>query len=592
MRERVGVDVGGTFTDLVNPDGSIAKVLSTPDDPARAVLDAINAGGPAAQVAHGTTLASNILLAGQGAPVALYVSEVRSPRIRTEPGDGSSAADPLDALVPRGLRFEVAGRMTARGQEIEPLGPVPHPPAGVAAAVALRNAGANPKHEHALAAVLRGLDVRVSESSEVSPDAAEYEAAISAVVNASLLAPCGPSLLRLAGAAEEVLVMGAAGGLIALEEAVTRPAALVYSSQTAGVVAACAAAKAAGCPNAVTLDMGGTSTDVCLVLDGQPATASPRQVAGLPLALAGIDVHTIGAGGGSIARSGAGGAVVGPESSGADPGPACYGRGGLQATVTDANLVAGRLPAGISLPGLGRLDVDLAREALAAAAVTAEGILAAVNATMADAVRQVAADRGVETGSFALVAYGGAGPLHACELADALGIATVVIPARAGVLSAVGLLGAERRADVVQRWNDPTDYRSAEFGLASLAWVARSQFGPEGVSASVDQLFDCRYAGRRDVLPAVGIQAFHAEHQRRFGTTFRDTPIEVVALRASARQRSPISLADLPDPGGRAGEILGPAAIPEPDTTVWVGEGWQGTVGGGGAWILRRVAKP
>src|SRR5207244_4327509 len=203
----------------------------------------------------------------------------------------------------------------------------------------------------------------------------------------------------------------------------------------------------------VTFDMGGTSTDVCLVLGGAPAPAGERSVGGYPVRLPSLDVHTIGAGGGSIARIDPGGAlVVGPSSAGAVPGPACYGRGGVEATVTDADLAAGRISPRSSFPGLGRLDADAARAALSRSGVTAEGVIEVVDAAMVQAVRVVSVERGVDPRGLALVAFGGAGPLHACALADALGMPAVVVPPRAGVLSAVGLLSASRQVDVVVSW--------------------------------------------------------------------------------------------------------------------------------------------
>jgi N-methylhydantoinase A/oxoprolinase/acetone carboxylase beta subunit len=592
VRKRVGVDAGGTFTDLVNPDGSIAKVLSTPDDPARAVLAAIAKGGLVEEVAHATTLATNALLEGRGSPVALYTYDGRFELRQIATPGVTSPDDPLEALVPRDLCFHVPARENDQGADDEPR-PVPDPPAGVAAAIVLHDAddNRNAADEQAVAASLRRRGLEVTASSEISTELPECQRTIVTVVNASLLAPCRRSLLRLAEVAERVMVMNSAGDLIALEEAARLPVSLFLSSAAGGVLAAAAAAVAAGFPDAVTLDMGGTSTDVCLILGGRPSLSSQHLVAGLPIALPGLDIRTIGAGGGSIVRTNDTGAlVIGPDSAGADPGPACYGRGGTRPTVTDANLVAGRIPPDTRLPGIGRLDVEAAREALAKGDIGAESVLAGVNATMADAVRHFAVAPGVDLRALALVAYGGAGPLHACELADALGLATVVIPTRAGVLSAVGVLAATRQVDVVQTWNDLTDYRAAEFGLASLAWVARSQLGSEGVNAFVEQLYDCRYAGHCDVLSTRSIPAFHAEHRRRFGSALSDTPVEVVGLRASARQRSPISLADLPDPGGRVGQVTAPSAIAEPDCTLWVAEGWQAAVGGGGAWVLRRNA--
>ncbi len=246
--------------------------------------------------------------------------------------------------------------------------------------------------------------------------------------------------------------------------------------------------------------MGGTSTDVCLVLGGNPAPAAEREVAGFTVRFPALDVHTIGAGGGSIARIDAGGAlVVGPHSAGADPGPACYGRGGVHATVTDANLVAGRIPADAAFGGL-QLDVDAAALALDRAGLTAAGMIAVVDANMERALRAVSVERGVDPGGLALVAFGGAGPLHACALADALGMPAVIVPARAGVLSAVGLLTAPRRRDLVRSWPNPQDQAGLAEALTLLGKEAAALVGPGAEATTVETAVDCRYRGQSHEL--------------------------------------------------------------------------------------------
>src|SRR5690606_28860544 len=277
-------------------------------------------------------------------------------------------------------------------------------------------------------------------------------------------------LAGLDDAAAEVLVMTSAGGLLPAVDAAELPAALLLSGPAGGVRAAAEVAAAHGCPDAVALDMGGTSTDVCLILDGQPAPAAQREVAGFTVRFPSLDVLTIGAGGGSIASLDAGGAlVVGPRSAGAVPGPACYRKGGTEPTVTDADLVLGRIPSDRAFPGLGVLDPAAAADALEAAGVTAEGVVAVVDAAMEQALRRVTVERGVDPSTLALVAFGGAGPLHACALADALGIGTVLVPARAGVFSAVGILAAPRQADVVRSWPTPTDHAGLDETAGALA---------------------------------------------------------------------------------------------------------------------------
>jgi N-methylhydantoinase A/oxoprolinase/acetone carboxylase beta subunit len=355
-------------------------------------------------------------------------------------------------------------------------------------------------------------------------------------------------------------------------------------------LAAAQASVAAGFPDAVTLDMGGTSTDVCLVRSGRPEPAGQRLVDGLPIRLPSLDVHTIGAGGGSIAAIDAGGAlVVGPQSAGADPGPACYGRGGDRPTVTDANLVAGRIPADGGLPGLDHLDTTAARDALDRAGVSAEGVIDVVNANMMRAVRRVSVERGVDPRRLALVAFGGAGPLHACALADGLGMPTVVVPARAGVLSAAGMLTAPRQVDLVRSWADPADHHGAEAAAKELAEQAAQRLPADrGKRTGAETSFDCRYAGQSHELTVPAIAEFAGEHRRRNGFDRPGAPVEVVAIRATARQPSAVDLGDLPDPGNRQGTHKGPVVIAEPDCTIWIADGWTATVGEGGAWILTR----
>ena len=327
--------------------------------------------------------------------------------------------------------------------------------------------------------------------------------------------------------------------------------------------------------------MGGTSTDVCLVRGALPEAAPGRVVGGFPLRLPSLDVHTIGAGGGSIARLDAGGALlVGPRSAGAVPGPACYGRGGREPTVTDADLVLGRIPAGSALPGLGTLDVDAARNALDRAGVQAEGVVTVVNASMEQALRAVSVERGVDPGELALVAFGGAGPLHACALADALGMPRVIVPARAGVLSALGMLGAPRARELVRSWVGDGAFDDE---LRALADEARSLVG---AGASTSTALDVRYAGQSHELTVESIDAFHDEHERRNGYARRDAPIEVVALRARARIDAELDITSLPVDDRET--LDGPAVIAESDCTVWVPDGWRARQGEAGALVLER----
>ena len=567
-RVRAGVDTGGTFTDAVFDDGRIAKVLSRPADPAGAVSAALE-GERVDVLAHGTTVATNALLERRGADVALVTDPGFEDVIEIGRQNRPSLYDPFadrpEPLVPRDRRV-AAGALLPDGVE--------------AVAVCLLHADLDPGPERAVADAL-GAAVDVTCSHEVSPEFREYERTSTTVINAYLRPVCRTYLQRLAALAPDVLVMTSAGGLVPLADAADRPAALLLSGPAAGVLAGAAAAVAAGYPDAVTFDMGGTSTDVCLVIDGQPEPAAQRSVGGLPVRLPSLDVHTIGAGGGSIARIDPGGALaVGPRSAGAEPGPACYGRGGTEPTVTDADLVAGRIPADAAFPGLDRLDTDAAHRALIHAGVDAEGVITVVDAAMVQAVRRVSVEQGHDPRRLALVAFGGAGPLHACAIADELEMAAVVVPPRAGVLSAAGLVGAPTQVDLVRSWPDPGDHAGAAAALEDLA----GQAGPaDEVVASVD----CRYSGQSHELTVRSVEDFPAAHQRRNGYARPGAPVEVVALRVSARTASPTLVEALPDPGQRA-EATGPTVLAEQDCTVWVPDGWTAEVGGGGSWILQR----
>jgi N-methylhydantoinase A/oxoprolinase/acetone carboxylase beta subunit len=528
-------------------------------------------------------VATNALLERRGGSVALVTTEGHRDVIeiarQARPSLYDLWADRPDPLVPRHLRFEVAGRLDARGKEITALGTIPTLPDGLdAVAVCLLHADRNPHQERAVAAALEGHAVVCS--SDISPEYREYERTVTTVADAYLRRPCAPYLDALRPLASEVLVMTSAGGLVPLDQVATRPVALLLSGPAGGVLAASAAAVAAGFPDCVTLDMGGTSTDVCLIRGGRPEPAAERRVAGLPIRMPSLDVHTIGSGGGSIARIDAGGAlVVGPQSAGADPGPVCYRRGGSAPTVTDADLVAGRMPTD-GLAGLGRLDLVGARQALAASGVSAPGVIAVVDQAMVQAVRTVSVQRGVDPAGLALVAFGGAGPLHACALAEMLGMPAVVVPPRAGVLSAVGLLGAPRQVDRVRSWTDPADHRGAATAAMELA-------AGVGDDAGVEVSFDCRYAGQSHELTVASVEGFPAEHYRRNGFTL-ELAVEVVAIRASARWPSPVDINAWPVPD-RTGPVAGPAVIAEPDCTIWVATGWRAVAHPAGSWLITKA---
>jgi N-methylhydantoinase A/oxoprolinase/acetone carboxylase beta subunit len=587
---RLGIDSGGTFTDVVTATGRVAKVASTPDDPARGVERALTsvAGDGAAEVlVHGTTVATNALLERRGARVALvatrgFADEIEIAR-QVRPSLYDPFADRPAPLVPRELRFEVCERLDARGVELEPFdGRIPPLPAEIdAIAVCLLHADLDATHERLVADALRAARSElVVCSHEVSPEFREYERMVTTVTEAYLEPVCAPYLEQLAGFAPEVLAMTSAGSLVPVAESARAAAALLLSGPAGGVRAAAEIAGACGFADAVSFDMGGTSTDVCLVRGRAPEPAAERVVAGLPIRLPALDVHTVGAGGGSIARLDAGGAlVVGPESAGAVPGPACYGRGGELPTVTDADLVLGRIDAAAAFPDLGRLDRDAATRALARAGVTAEGVVRVVDAAMQRAVRAVTVERGVDPRELALVAFGGAGPLHACAIADALDMRAVVVPPRAGVCSAVGLLCAPRGREIVRSY--------AGGSLAdALTRVAREARERVGADAQVETMVDCRYVGQSHELTVRSPEDFPAEHERRNGHVRPGAPIEVVAVRARASVAAPLEISDLPDVA--RSRVLGPAVVAEPDCTVWIPDGWRAEPRRLGAWVLER----
>ena len=586
---RLGVDAGGTFTDAVDDDGRVAKVWSRRDDPAIAVSDAVAALSPAPPdvLAHGTTVATNALLERRGARVALVTTpgfaDVIEIARQARPSLYDPFADRPEPLVPRAWRLEAGARLDATGAVLTAWdGTVPTVPDVDAVAICLLHADLNAAPEQELAAALRARGHDVTTSHETSPEFREYERTVTTVVNAYLRPACTPYLERLTPLARDVVVMTSAGGLVPLADARELPAALLLSGPAGGVRAGAAVAAACGFADVVTFDMGGTSTDVCLVRGGVPEPAPGRVVGGLPIRMPALDIHTIGAGGGSIAAIDAGGAlVVGPRSAGATPGPAAYGRGGTEPTVTDADVVAGRIDAHTPFTGLGRLDADAARAALERAGTSAEGVIAVVDAAMEEAVRAVTVARGVDPRELALVAFGGAGPLHACAIADALGMRAVIVPPRAGVASAMGLVCSPRRREVVQSVKTGED---AERALADVARRARTLVAPD---AEVETAVDCRYVGQSHELTVPDMQAFPAEHERRNGHARPGAPVEVVAVRARATAAAPITITDLP--AVQRATVRGPAVVAEADCTVWIPDGWVAEPGALGAWVVRRT---
>src|SRR6185369_15492273 len=478
---RIGVDTGGTFTDFVfERDGrlNLFKLPSTPSDPSLAIQQGLarvcaETGVKPAhiEVVHGTTVGTNALLQRRGARIALVTTRgfedvlVIGRQARPELYNLNAVKPP--PLVSDELRLGIGERVVASGEVIEPLDDDDlrqlvqklQQSRIEAVAISLLFSFLHPEHEDRIAAALAELGVPLSISSRILPEYREYERTSTVVINAYLQPLMGRYLTRLAGAERKLnlRVMQSSGGSISAEVAAAEPVRTILSGPSGGVVGALRAAQSAGIQNVITFDMGGTSTDVALCDSGAIRTTNETTVAGLPVAVSVMDIHTVGAGGGSIARVDEGGSLrVGPESAGADPGPACYGRSNLP-TVTDAHVVLSHFGGAGLLGGEFKLDEKRAREAIAKLAddlsrvsgkrtginAAAEGVLAVANANMERALRHISVERGHDPRQFALLPFGGAGGLHAVDLARALRIPTVIVPTAPGALSAVGVLVAD-----------------------------------------------------------------------------------------------------------------------------------------------------
>ena len=576
----LGVDVGGTFTDAVFLDGDVVRTAKVPtavrqEESVLAAARAVAASG-VTRFAHGTTVATNALLERRGARTAFVGNEGFEHLLHTRRQARAHlyrlCAQHPEPLVPLDRCLGVRGRIGPEG-ELEPLGDVPLLPSDVeAVAICLLFAFRDASHEREVARVLRERhpDVHVVASHEVAPEFREYERASTTAADAYLAPVTSRYLRALAAAARaaglpEPLVMLSSGGVATVDQAAAHPAGILVSGPAAGVVGAGLLARRAGFADAIAFDMGGTSTDVCLLPGGLAARVAEREVGGLPVRLPTVDLHTVGAGGGSLVRRDAGGALrVGPESAGAQPGPACYGRGG-GATVTDANLLLGRLPG--ELPGGLVLDRDAA--AAAFAGIDPAAAVQVVNAEMLRALRVVSVERGHDPRDFALVAFGGAGPLHACALAEELGIRAVLVPAAAGVLSALGLVASGERRDRVVSYVRP------------LAEV-RDDLSQAGEA-------DLRYRGQSFELtvPLGGdlAEGFHRAHEERYGYADRGREVELVAVRTAEATPGP----DLSFLATDRHKVVGPELVELDGATCWVPEGWQGETNGDGTLVLERA---
>ncbi len=680
---RIGVDTGGTFTDLVavGPDGEVRlqKVASTPTEPARATFDALKRSqvdprGEVDSFIMGTTIATNALIQRRGASTVLITTAGFEDVLYIQRIDRQGLYDlqwvKAEPYVPRNRVVGVNERILADGsvrtaltggeldRVIDEVRRITAGEPDASVAVSLLFSYVNPAHEQALAAALTGAlgGVPVSISSEVAPIWREYERSNTTAMDAYVK----PIVSDFAGdLVRELDVVGMGGwhgllrsngGHVAIPDAPAKPVEIVLSGLAAGMIAGAHFARAVDTAKAVTLDMGGTSADVGVIVDGELQFSGLFEVEfGLPLALPILDVTTIGAGGGSIASIDSGGLLkVGPESAGAEPGPACYGLGGEVPTVTDANVVMGRLNPGYFLGGRMNLDADRARRAIdpvaerlgLSAADTAEAVVSVSIENMDGAMRLVTVDRGLDYREFDLVAYGGAGPLHAAEITRRMGMNRVIVPPNPGLVSAYGTVIADQRVDrriTLVRRLDHAESEDLPGALGRLAdeTVAelRSQLRRAGAPVEVTTYVACRYLGQNyeqeirtefghvdrsfELAVPIGPEAadfvarlaggYHTTHMATYGYEMRDQPIQSVYLGATALSPAP-DVAIRPYAGGgdgtaratrrvlaaagkwtdalivnrdtlEVGETIdGPAVIEEADSTTWVPPGFRATV--------------
>ena len=649
----LGVDTGGTFTDFVLLDAGtlrVHKVLSTPDAPERAILQGLAELGadPASlRLVHGSTVATNAVLEGQGVRTVFVTNRGLADLLTI----GRQARRDLYALqppapappVPAELCLETGGRLGADGSVVEPLSE-----ADLAAlqsaletlrpqavAINLLFSFLDDRFERAIEAVVPA-GVFVSRSSAVLPEYREYERGIATWLNAWV----GPRVagylqcLRQQVAPAPVAVMQSSASTIDAEHAAQQAVRLLLSGPAGGLLGARFVAAATGRQRLLTFDMGGTSTDVALI-DGEIELTSEGRIGDYPVAVPMVDLHTIGAGGGSIAAVDAGGLLqVGPRSAGADPGPACYGRGGAKATVTDANLVLGRLLPRAFLGGAMELDGAAARAAMATVASrlglsiedAAAGVVRLANEHMTNALRVISVPRGTDPRDFTLVSFGGAGGLHVCALADALGIREALVPMYGGVLSALGMLVAAPGRQLSRTFRaelsalQEPDIEQAFAALEDQAVQALIAEGERHSDLDAQRAMDLRYLGQSFTLtvPWRGLKHteadFHALHRTRYGHDL-DQAVELVNLRVSVLGARPRLELRCPPPEATGGEaettvlygvpepavvwpraqlstgarMVGPALVTETVATTYVAPGWCGEVHESGSIVLRRA---
>ncbi len=672
-RTRISMDIGGTFTDVVAYDEAsgtyrAGKAATTPADLTEGVLDGIGqlTGelGDIGFCVHGTTQGLNAFLQRRGERVLLLATRGAGDVYHVARGNRTRLYDihyrKPQPLVPRRDIVEIGGRLDWAGQELEPLDEDAVRAAAARAreegfgaiAVAFLFSYVNPAHEQRAAEILRAElpGVTVSASHGIAREWREYERTSSTVVDAYTAPVVRRYLVRLEdelrgrGLGVPLHVMQSSGGIVTAESAREQTLQTLLSGPVGATLGGVALARLLGRPNLICVDMGGTSFDVSLVVDGQPDVSTEAELEGFPLMIPVVDIHTIGAGGGSIAYSEAGGLRVGPESAGAVPGPACYGRGGERPTVTDADLVLGRVDPDAFAGGTMTLDraaAERAVETLAAelglqTAELAEGICDVVNAKMAQAIRTLTVEKGIAPGDFALVACGGAGPMHAAFLARELGIAETIVPRFPGAFSAWGMLETEVRRDASRTFFSPLDEVDADAlarELHELDAEGAAALGAEGIEGDAGRVLhalDLRYIGQEYSLtiplesldePLAGTwpqgiaDRFHTAHRNRFGHANPRAPIEVVVLRMTAlgslgrTQPRPLERVDSTPTGdvrpvvfdrathdapvvdrvdlGAGSAIDGPVIVTEPTATTVVPPGMRLTVDDFGNLVLR-----
>jgi N-methylhydantoinase A len=663
----LGVDIGGTFTDLVIYDResghlSVAKVSSTPDDPSRAMLEAL-AETPLPQLSrfiHASTVVLNSLLQRRGAEIAMVTT--LGFRDHIEIGDTRRYTGGLfDArwrrekplALPHSRRHTIAERTRFDGSilqepdeaELEGTATLLEEQGVEAVAICLLNSYANPANEEKVAAFLRERlpQLLVVTSSQV-PEFREYPRFTTAILNSF----CAPITSRYVGKVDtelsdagfdrDVSYMGSSGGIATGSHVIENPTTMLWGGVVGGVTASSYLGRLMGVPHMVTLDMGGTSTDVALIRDNAPSVVAERTLGAYPLAVAQVDVHSIGAGGGSIAYLEDGMLKVGPKSAGAVPGPACYGRGGEEFTVTDANVVLGRILPSSRLAGDMALDVGRARAAaerllpdsgLASIEELAAGVIEIANTHIDGAIREVSVERGEDPSELALIAFGGAGPMHACEVAEKLGVTTVLIPREAGDFSALGLLLADHRHDLVRGFVRPlgqTDAAELRAQFGEIEDEGRERLRADGFAEDeieLTPLIDMRYAGQSyeeqipagDLEPAALAEEFQTRYKRRYGYQRDASMCEIVNLRVTAigavlkpslavggaveaipEERAEVIFGDVGHDAVvrhrdalSAGEaVAGPAVLEEYSSTLVVPPGWAGEVNEFGCVVLRK----